>query len=139
MKIKSAINSFLSLKTWQKFFFIAVFVVFLNFIIGLVSNLTNSSSVKTFTPPTSSSLVADTGAHMACEHWLINLNNSSIETTEQQIVGAQLVNKYASVSEILTIREYGKKMVEDMINQDSEAYLADATIFGNECRRYGEN
>jgi len=76
---------------------------------------------------------------MACEHWLINLNNSSIETTEQQIVGAQLVNKYASVSEIWTIREYAKKMVEDMINQDSEAYLADATIFGNECRRYGEN
>jgi hypothetical protein len=139
MKISKLINSFLGLKTWHKFLIIAVLVIVLNFLVGVVSNITGSSNIKTFTPPVSNSLVADTGARMACEDWKINLNNSSIETVDQQIAGAQLVNKYASTSEIWTIREYAKKMVEDMLSQDYESYLANATIFGKECRRYGVN
>ena len=139
MNISKLVNSFLGLKTWHKFLAVAIFVIVLNFLIGVVSSITGSSNVKTFTPPASNALVADTGARMACERWQVNLNNSSIETVDQQISGAQLVNKYASVSEIWTIREYARKMVEDMISQDAESYLTDATIFGKECRRYGVN
>jgi len=75
---------------------------------------------------------------MACEHWQINLHNASVETLAQQIAGAQKVNQYASVSTNATIVEYGRKMAEDMINQDSEAYLADGTVFGTACQSAGQ-
>ena len=80
----------------------------------------------------------DSGTHMACEHWRINLSNASVETLDQQIAGAQKVNYYASVSDIPEIVSNARAMTEAFINQDSEAYLQYATAFGNACQAVGE-
>jgi len=121
------------LKRWQKILIASILI----YMIGAqVAN--NSSTNSSSTSTTASAPKADTGTHMACEHWRINLSNASVETTAQQIAGAQKVNLYASVSTNPTIVEYGRKMTEDMLNGDAQAYLADGTIFGTACQQAGE-
>lgn len=122
-----------NIKKWQ----IAVIVVFVLFIIG---QFTGSKSTPTPSSPTTTTKVqrADTGTHMACEHWRINLSNSTVETLEQQIAGAQKVNYYASVSTNPVIVSNAKAMTEAFIQQDSEAYLKYATAFGSACVAAGE-
>ncbi len=120
------------LKRWQ----ITLLVILVLYVIGSVGG--NKSSTNSSSTTTASAPKADTGTHMACEHWRINLSNASVETTAQQIAGAQKVNQYASVSTNPTIVEYGRKMTEDMLNGDAQAYLADGTIFGTACQQAGE-
>jgi hypothetical protein len=121
------------LKKWQ----IVSLVIIILFVIGSIGG-NKSSSNNSSNSTTASAPKADTGTHMACEHWRINLSNSSVETTVQQIAGAQKVWKYASVSEIPEIVTNAKAMTEAMINQDAQAYLTYATAFGNACVAVGE-
>ena len=111
-------------------------ILFIVYLVIYFAGGTKSSDSTTSTTTTSQS--ADLGTRMACEHWQTNLHNASVETMAQQIAGAQKVNQYASISTNPTIVEYGRKMAEDMINQDSEAYLADGTIFGTACQSAGQ-
>jgi len=121
------------LKRWQIF----LLVILVLFVIGSLSG-NKSSTTSSSTSTTASAPKADTGTHMACEHWRINLSNASVETTAQQIAGAQKVWKYASVSTIPEIVSNAKGMTEAMINQDSQAYLTYGTAFGNACQLAGE-
>jgi flagellar basal body-associated protein FliL len=109
-------------------------VIIALFILVVVAMNSGGSSTTT----TASAPKVDSGTHMACEHWRINLSNASVETTDQQIAGAQKVWKYASVSEIPEIVTNAKAMTAAMINQDSQAYLKYATAFGNACVAVGE-
>jgi hypothetical protein len=120
------------LKFWQ----IVVLTFFILFVIAMNSGGTSSNNSSSTT--TASAPRVDSGTHMACEHWRINLSNASVETTAQQIAGAQKVWKYASVSEIPEIVTNAKAMTAAMINQDSQAYLTYATAFGNACVAVGE-
>lgn len=120
------------LKKWQ----ITLIVIFVLLVIAMNSGGTSSNNSSSTT--TASAPRVDGGTQMACEHWRINLSNASVETTAQQIAGAQKVWKYASVSEIPEIVTYAKAMTEAMINQDSQAYLKYATAFGNACVAVGE-
>lgn len=121
------------LKKWQ----ITLIVIFALFVIGSIGG-GNSSSNNSSTTTTASAPRVDSGTHMACEHWRINLSNASVETTAQQIAGAQKVWKYASVSEIPEIVINAKAMTAAMISQDSEAYMKYGTAFGNACVAVGE-
>ena len=121
----------LKLKRWH----IVVGILVLMLIGSLSGNKssTNSSSTTTASAPK-----VDTGTYMACEHWRINLSNASVETTAQQIAGAQQVWKYASVSEIPAIVSNAKAMTEAMITQDAQGYLKYASAFGDACIAAGQ-
>ena len=122
-------------KKWQWVLMIFVVLAVLGQLFGSNSNTASTSSTTT---TTSSVQRADTGTHMACEHWRINLANASVETLAEQIKHAQEVNKYASVSSNPEIVSNARSMTEAYINQDSEAYLTYATASGNLCRAAGE-
>ena len=98
----------------------------------------NSSTTSSSTSSTASAPDSDVGTRMACKHWRINLSNASVETTAQQIEGAQKVWKYASVSTNSEIVSSAKGMTEAMISQDSEAYLLYGTAFGTACQQAGQ-
>jgi hypothetical protein len=126
-----------SLFSWKVILGILLILVIIGqFTGGTKSN--NSSSSTTSTSSSSSTQKADTGTHMACEHWRINLANASVETLSEQIKHAQEVNKYASVSSNPEIVSTARSMTEAYINQDSQAYLTYATAFGNLCKAAGE-
>lgn len=80
---------------------------------------------------------ADLGTRMACERWRENLANASVETREQQIAGAQKVNEYARISTNPEIVSNARSMTEAFLVQDSEAYFAFGTAFGNACTADG--
>lgn len=103
---------------------------------GSKSGSTSSSSSATTS--SSSGQRADSGTHMACEHWRINLSNYSVETLAEQTKGAQQVNKYASVSTIPAIVSNARLMTEAFLQQDSESYNTYATAFGEACVAAGE-
>jgi len=121
--------------TWKIILGILSVVVLIGYFSGGFSGKGSGNSPSTTSGSTQK---ADAGTHMACEHWRINLSNYSVETLAQQIAGAQKVNSYARVSTNSKIVEFGRKMAEDMINQDAEAYLADGTAFANACQSAGE-
>ena len=118
------------LKKWQ----IVVLILVALAVIGSLSGGSSSTSSSS----TSSTPKADIGTEMACSHWRSNLAEASTQTAEQQIAGAQQVYKYSRTSENPTIVEYGKKMAEDMVAGDAQAYLADGTAFGNACIAAGQ-
>jgi hypothetical protein len=120
---------------WQWVLMALLALVVIGQLFGGNSKTTSTSSTTT---STSSIQKADTGTHMACEHWRINLANASVETLAEQIKHAQEVNKYASVSSNPEIVSNARSMTEAYINQDSEAYLTYATAFGNLCKAAGE-
>ena len=109
-------------------------IVIIAFFILVVVAMNSGGSSST----TASAPKVDVGTSMACEHWRINLSNASVETTAQQIAGAQKVWGYAKVSEIPEIVSNAKAMTEAMISQDSQAYLKYATAFGNACVAAGQ-
>jgi hypothetical protein len=119
------------LKRWQ----ITLLVVLALLVLGRIGG--NKTAITT-TTNTASAPKVDSGTYMACEHWRINLSNASVETTAQQIAGAQKVWGYAKVSEIPEIVSNAKAMTEAMISQDSQAYLKYATAFGNACVAAGQ-
>lgn len=90
------------------------------------------------TTSTTSTKRVDSGTHMACEHWRINLQNASVETRAQQVENAQKVNRYASVSSIPEIVSNARAMTEAFLIEDGEAYLKYATAFGSACEAVGE-
>jgi hypothetical protein len=108
-------------------------------VIGVFSGGSNSSDSSNSTTSTSSSSErVDSGTHMACEHWRINLRNASVETRAQQVENAQKVNRYASVSSIPEIVSNARAMTEAFLIEDGEAYLKYATAFGSACEAVGE-
>jgi hypothetical protein len=116
---------------------------FLFVLVLLVSQFTGSKSGTSSASSSSSSASssgqrADTGTHMACEHWRINLSNYSVETLAEQTKGAQQVNKYASVSTIPAIVSNARLMTEAFLQQDAESYNTYATAFGEACIAAGE-
>ena len=113
-------------------------VILFLIVIGSLSGGNETSTNNSSTSSTASAPDSDVGTRMACKHWRINLSNASVETTDQQIAGAQKVWKYASVSTNSEIVSSAKGMTEAMINQDSEAYLAYGTAFGTACQQAGQ-
>ena len=122
------------LKKWQ----ITLLVILVLYVIGSLSGNNSSSNSSSTSTTTASAPKVDVGTRMACEHWRINLSNASVETTEQQIAGAQKVWKYASVSTNPEIVSSAKAMTEAMINQDSAAYLEYGSAFGSACVAVGQ-
>jgi hypothetical protein len=126
------------LLTWKVILgFFVILIILGLFAGGTKSNDATPSDTSTNSTPAATKS-ADVGTHMACEHWRINLSNASVETTAQQIAGAQKVNEYASVSEIPEIVSSARSMTEALINQDAEAYLKYGTAFGTACQAAGE-
>lgn len=121
------------IKRWQIILIASILIYMVGNAVSKNASFNTSSSTTSASAPK-----VDSGTHMACEHWRINLSNASVETTAQQIAGAQKVWKYASVSEIPEIVTNAKAMTAAMINQDSQAYLTYATAFGNACVAVGE-
>jgi hypothetical protein len=114
-------------------------VIIIIVVLGIFNAFTGGSK-GTSSPSSSSSSSqrVDSGTHMACEHWRINLGNASVETLDEQIKNAQQVNKYASVSTIPEIVSNARAMTEAFLKQDSEAYLTYGTAFGSACQAVGE-
>lgn len=107
--------------------------------IGVFSSGSNSSDSSSSTTSTSSSTQrVDSGTHMACEHWRINLANMPVETRAQQVENAQKVNRYASVSSIPEIVSNAWAMTKAFLIEDGESYLTYATAFGTACEAVGE-
>jgi len=114
-------------------------IVVILILIGQFSGGTKSKDLNSSpTTSTSSTQRVDSGTHMACEHWRINLRNASVETRAQQVENAQKVNRYASVSSIPEIVSNARAMTEAFLIEDGEAYLKYATAFGSACEAVGE-
>ena len=107
-------------------------------LIGQFSGGTNSNDSSNSSTTSPSTQRVDSGTHMACEHWRINLQNASVETRAQQVENAQKVNRYASVSTIPEIMSNARAMTEAFLIEDGESYLKYATAFGSACEAVGE-
>jgi hypothetical protein len=120
--------------SWKVVLGIVVILV----LIGQFSGGTKSNDSSNSSTTSSSTQRVDSGTHMACEHWRINLRNASVETRAQQVENAQKVNRYASVSSIPEIVSNARAMTEAFLIEDGEAYLKYATAFGSACEAVGE-
>jgi hypothetical protein len=120
--------------SWKVVLGIVVILV----LIGQFSGGTKSNDSSNSSTTSSSTQRVDSGTHMACEHWRINLQNASVETRAQQVANAQKVNRYASVSSIPEIVSNARAMTEAFLIEDGESYLKYATAFGSACEAVGE-
>jgi hypothetical protein len=120
--------------SWKVVLGIVVILV----LIGQFSGGTKSNDSSNSSTTSSSTQRVDSGTHMACEHWRINLQNASVETRAQQVANAQKVNRYASVSSIPEIVSNARAMTEAFLIEDGESYLTYATAFGSACEAVGE-
>ena len=120
--------------SWKVVLGIVVILVLIGQFSGGTKSNDSSNSSKTST----SSQRVDSGTHMACEHWRINLQNALVETRAQQVANAQKVYQYARVSTIPEIVSNARLMTEAFLIEDGEAYLTYATAFGSACEAVGE-